>query len=161
MRARSLVVLALALAGASCFDPVHADRVDALGPEKDGVRPGPDHRPGQPCNTCHGGNGPGSPEFSVAGTVYTTPDATEAAQGVRITITASDGSTITLVSNSVGNFYATKEEWYGPFPMKVQVDGAKTQMTTRIGGQAGCGFCHRNPADVDHVPAIYLNPAAP
>lgn len=160
MRARPLL-LAFALAGASCLDPVHADRVDALGPEINGVGPGPNHRPGQPCNTCHGGDGPGSPEFSVAGTVFTTPDATEAAQGVRVTVTASDGSAITLVSNGAGNFYVTKEEWYGPFPMKVQVEGAATQMTTRIGGQAGCGFCHRNPADVAHVPPVYLKAATP
>ena len=66
-----LAVVAAASGGVlSCYDPVHDQEVAALGGEAPGVSPGPTHRPGQPCNVCHGGVGPANLRFSVAGTVY-------------------------------------------------------------------------------------------
>ena len=66
-----LATLVMASWGAiSCYDPVHDQEVAALGGEAPGVPQGPLHRPGQPCNVCHGGIGPANLRFSVAGTVY-------------------------------------------------------------------------------------------
>lgn len=154
--------LAAALACVSCMDPVHSDRVDALGPEVNGQKPGPTHRPGQPCTTCHGGSGPGSPEFVVAGTIYASVDGNDPAPGVDVQLTASDGRTITLRTNAVGNFYLPRKEWDAPFPMKVKLAAATPagqaikQMTTRMGGEGGCAFCHRSPSDSSHMPHVYL-----
>ena len=50
----------------ACGDPVHDARVAALGDERPGVPAGPNHRPGQPCLACHGGDGPSDVELAVA-----------------------------------------------------------------------------------------------
>ena len=77
---------------AACFDPVHDDAVEALGPEKRGVRPGPNHRPGQPCLTCHGDQGPAEPEFALAGTIYLARGVLEPVSGVSVHLTDAVGS---------------------------------------------------------------------
>jgi hypothetical protein len=138
------------------MDPVQSDREDALGPEPNGEEPGPTHRPGQPCTACHNRHGSGSPEFVVAGTIYATRTGNEPAAGVAVTLTASDGRSITLETNAVGNFYVPREQWDAPFPMKVTVSGVTTQMATRIGGDGGCAACHRSPADRAHMPHVYV-----
>src|SRR5690348_913971 len=86
---RLLVVLAAIGASPSCSDPVHSDEVAALGPEADGVRPGPLHRAGQPCMTCHGGSGPAGAVFAVAGTVFKTADAREGIADVQVSMSDS------------------------------------------------------------------------
>ena len=154
--------LASAVAAASCIDPVHADAVAALGPEAAGVREGPTHRPGQPCTVCHGGSGPGSPEFSVAGTVFLTRGADDPAVGVDVVLIAADGSTRTERTNAVGNFYITRREWDPPFPLRVELQqgGTSKKMETRAGGDGWCGVGHRSQArgggDSRHMPGVFL-----
>jgi hypothetical protein len=151
MRAPSFLLcasfLAVALASVSCFDPVHSDAVAALGDEANGEHPGPLHRAGQPCLTCHGGHGPGSPEFSIAGTVYATRTGTAALAGVQVTLQDAAGSKHVFNTNQVGNFYVPKTEWDPVYPLFVRLDfdGKKKLMQTRIGGQGACGFCHDGP----------------
>ena len=78
MTARSTAALALGVllvcaapsALLGCNDATHDEEVAALGAEDPAVPPGPDHRPGQPCLTCHGGIGPAKQQFSIGGTVY-------------------------------------------------------------------------------------------
>ena len=75
MRPSRALKLAAVLVGSAaalfaCVDEVHDQEVAALGPEQPGVPPGPTHRPGQPCVTCHGGSGPAHTQFSVGGTAY-------------------------------------------------------------------------------------------
>jgi hypothetical protein len=154
-----------AVASTSCFDPEHNDEVDALGGEMNGIDPGPYHRPGQPCRACHGELGPGSPEFSIAGTVYANRDNGVPKRGVAITITDVTGDARTLMSNEVGNFYISIDEWSPTFPVNVKLafpglDPAKqTQMQTPIGRNGGCAFCHYG-ADNEptHMPPVYLEP---
>jgi hypothetical protein len=170
-------VLLLATVSASCFNPVHSDDVAALGGEVAGVREGPTHRPGQPCLVCHGGKGPGSPEFEIAGTIYELRDSPSApAEGVEIVIT--DSSTppksITLQSNRAGNFYLEKDRESFFYPLYVELDDARIKqelplvptagirnMRTAIGRNAGCAFCHVNGVnDADkktHMPQVFLN----
>lgn len=159
-------VMLAAIASTSCFDPVHSDEVNALGGETNGVGPGPLHRPGQPCRTCHGGMGPGSPEFSIAGTIYLTRDVGTPQAGVSVTITDVTGDKRTLTSNQAGNFYIDINQWSPTFPVKVRVGSegltddqkrAQAQMVSPIGRDGGCGFCHYG-ADNEptHMPPIYM-----
>jgi hypothetical protein len=130
------LLLGIALA---CGDPTHDDAVAALGPEAPGVQPGPTHRPGQPCLTCHGGSGPGNATFSVGGTVFETerlplPDGGAppvSAPLVGATVQLSDSSeltdasdastsstaTFTTTTNGVGNFFVLASQWTPVFPL--------------------------------------------
>ncbi len=115
-----LSVLATALLD-GCADPVHNAEVAALGPEANGVPPGPTHRPGQPCLTCHGGEGPGGLTFVTAGTVYVnqySPDAgSTALNGGVVHLVDSEGHTFDSKTNTVGNFYVTTDQWSPVFPL--------------------------------------------
>jgi len=176
---RSLAMAAIVFAAtlsASCFDPVHTDDVAALGGEVSGVREGPTHRPGQPCLVCHGGKGPGSPEFEIAGTIYEYRDVPSGGvEGVEVRISDSSNppNTVTLQSNRAGNFYLEKDRASLYYPLFVELNdsrivdvpaGVKT-MVTPIGRDAACAFCHVNninPADrTTHMPHVYLNLAPP
>jgi cytochrome c553 len=166
-----------ATASASCFDPVHSDAVDALGPEAagDGPQKGRGHRAGQPCLTCHGGDGPGSPEFSFAGTVYLYRDLPEPAVGTKIEIreVADETKAVTLVSNEIGNFYIEKSSFDPTYPVFVSLVDSKItdvpvglkDMVTPIGRNGGCGGCHaKDITKVDPkrmMPHVYLNLAPP
>lgn len=178
LHARSLgigLVALFAACSASCFDPVHAREVAALGDEAPGVDPGATHRPGQPCRVCHGGDGPGEPEFTFAGTIYLYRDLPQPAVGTTIEIREAGDETkrVTAVSNEVGNFYITKEQFNPQFPVLVSLVDTKItdqppgqkDMITPIGRNGGCGFCHA--ADITEadrkkvMPHVYLNAAPP
>lgn len=154
----TLAALVLAIAGSSCVDPVHDDAVDALGDEAPGVRPGPTHRPGQPCLTCHGGDGPGEPEMSIGGTVYAVRAGTEGIADVSVIVTDAKGGERELTTNSVGNFYMFKSEWEPVFPLTVTVAGAgaEARMKTTIGRDGACATCHRGAGDARRMPGVYL-----
>lgn len=155
MLRRALLVAAML---ASCKDPVHDDAVAALGPEPAGSRPGPNHRAGQPCVVCHGGHGPGSPDFSVAGTIYTVVGSGQPASGAAITITDAFGSTFEAEANRAGNFYVLQRDWDPQYPLTVRVSlGSDHQdMTTTIGRDGSCNSCHQDPGDGSHMPGVYV-----
>jgi len=165
-RFRSVILLLAATGSASCFDPVHDDQVTALGPEVAGVPEGPTHRPGQPCRTCHGGDGPGSPEWSIAGTMYRVRNEPGTLEGVRVILTDSSANPVEhiVTSNSAGNFYIPMDDWSPTFPVFVRLEyggGAtkmrSTEMLSPIGRNGGCGFCHYG-ADNEpgHMPPVFL-----
>lgn len=158
VRLRFLAAFVFSALLASCFNPVHDDAVDALGPEINGIRPGPRHRAGQPCLVCHGGLGPGSPEMSVGGTVYLARGGTEAASDVAVLLTDAKGATRTLASNDVGNFYVWKSDWDPAFPLSVSVSRGSDQqkMESVIGRDGACATCHRGQGDATHMPAVFL-----
>ncbi len=171
MQARHLIYVAVAALGASgslsCFDPVHAREVDALGPERTGVRPGPNHRPGQNCLTCHGGNGPASPDFSIAGTVYSAFGVLEPLAGVAIVLEDANHEPRSVSSNEVGNFYMTTTSWSPTFPVNVLLQDRRADahgvkaMVTPIGRTGGCAFCHYGAVDEPtHMPPVYLRQKA-
>lgn len=157
-----LIAIAFGLVSASCYDPVHDDDVAALGPEAPGVSPGPTHRPGQHCTTCHGGDGPGDPQWSVAGTVYDTLGSTTPATGAVVTVTDAKGSKRDLTANQVGNFYVSIDDWAPIFPLHISIayQGVNKQMITAIGRDGGCGACHRGAGDRFFVPAVYVKSGA-
>jgi hypothetical protein len=163
-RPRLLVLLSILVA---CVDPVHDDAVEALGPERRGVREGPNHRPGQPCLTCHGGEGPASPEFSVAGTIYLARGVLEPVSGVTVHLVDATGATRDPRSNEVGNFYIGRSDWSPIYPVTVtlvdpraEVNGEK-KMETLLRRSAGCADCHRGAEGApDRMPAVYLREKA-
>ncbi len=175
---RSLALAVVALAATlstSCFDPVHADEVAALGDEVAGVRTGPTHRPGQPCLVCHGGKGPGSAEFEIAGTIYEYRDVPSGGvEGVAVRLTDVTGKVVQLTSNRAGNFYLEKDRETLYYPLTVELNDSRIttkpvgvkSMITPIGRNAGCAFCHVNNLNslkpevkTTHMPHVFLNEA--
>jgi len=158
-----LAPLALVLALASgaplgCYDPVHADAVAQLGPEVNGIPEGPLHRAGQPCTTCHGGVGPGEPDFAFGGTIYAVKGRPEPSVSTTVTVTDAFGDKRVALTNEVGNFWVTTDQWKPQFPLKVLLegDGVRREMGTLIGRDGGCGVCHRGGGDATFAPAVYL-----
>ncbi len=178
-----LAALAAALAPA-CADPVHDAEVSALGPETPGVPPGPTHRPGQPCLTCHGGDGPANATFVTAGTIYQSGYSVTAGTaylplvaGV-VHLIDSTGATYEALTNAVGNFYVTPGAWNPTFPLgdrpvdggqldyiSVYPAGMPTQGSSmqshiaRGGVYASCSYCHFDPPGPTSPGHVYLNPA--
>jgi hypothetical protein len=140
------------------LDPVHSQAVSNLGPETFGLHKGPTHRPGQPCLTCHGGQGPGSPELSVAGTVYKTLPATDWLEGATVTLKDASGTIRQLTTNRTGNFLVDKGEWTPVYPMLVSVafGGFSVDMETHVGRSGSCADCHTDPTSVSSAGHVYL-----
>lgn len=154
------LVLALGAQTLGCFDPIHADAVAELGGEAQGVRTGPNHRPGQPCLVCHGGDGPG-PDFEMAGTVYETRAGTAAAAGVTVRLTDAKGIPMEARTNQVGNFYIEGDRWSPTYPVRVELTrgGTPNKMETRIGRQTGCASCHQKAGSTTIAPLVYFSEA--
>lgn len=151
------LVLALA-ALAACYDPVHEDAVANLGPEVPGVPRGPLHRAGQPCTTCHSVGLEGGPVFSIAGTLYERRGQPTPLVGGRVTVTDARGTSITLASNEVGNFYVEEREFDPVYPLRVAISfgDVRREMITSISREGGCGACHRGAGDQTLMPGVFL-----
>jgi hypothetical protein len=150
--------LLLFLVIAACVDPVHDEEVDAEGPEVAGVEEGPLHRPGSPCTTCHGERGPGEPEISVGGTVFLAWNSDAGANGATVTVTDARDAGVTLTTNEVGNFFATKGDYDPVYPLRVKIEfeGQSEEMKTLVRRDGGCGRCHRSNGDSSHTLRIYV-----
>jgi hypothetical protein len=103
---------------------------------------GPMMAPFQDCIGCH--NGGAATRWTVAGTW---------AKGAHVTITDSNGKTVALRGNDVGNFYTAEGL---AFPITVSVDGAVMHQWDRVTGEpdptkvaqvsyGGCNACHFAP----------------
>jgi hypothetical protein len=146
-------------------DPVHQAQVDALGGETSGVPRGPYHRAGQPCTVCHGGEGPASTPFVVAGTIFADPAERVGVSGAEVIFVDSLGSSPppgSTVTNCVGNFFLTADTWNPAFPIRVAVASGQTvqQMVGHIGRQGSCGFCHKDPRGLDSPGHVFAGVAA-
>jgi len=95
---------------------------------------GPTMRPGEDCNSCHS-------EFTVAGTVFPSAQAQagEGIAGVTVSIVDSAQKTLTLTSNSAGNFYSEAPvSWPADISLSLG-----TRTATMGGASAGaCASCH-------------------
>lgn len=98
---------------------------------------GPTMRPGENCKSCHG--------FSVAGTVFGDAGAaaSEGIENASIILKDADGVSLTLTSNSAGNFYSNKSL---KFPLVAQItrNGVTKTMTQGV-TSGGCATCHASP----------------
>lgn len=94
---------------------------------------GPTMRPGEDCKACHG--------FSAAGTVFPSPraGAREGIDGVTITVVDADQRTVTMTSNSAGNFYTERAiKW--PADITLSLGGRTASMAAAPSG--ACASCH-------------------
>lgn len=108
--------------------------------------PGPMMRPGENCLSCHqdGFGDEEAPEFSAAGTVFASVDSEhcDGVQGVKVFLTAIDGSEVELVTNEVGNFWTTEplmEEGPGP---RLEFEGRSVSMGRDLPTIPACNACH-------------------
>jgi hypothetical protein len=154
---RFLLAALFGFAIAGCRDPVHDDEVDALGPEVEGVPQGPEHRPGQPCTVCHGGKGPGSPTFDLAGTVFAYPDSPAPREGALVRVVDGSGAEAAAYTNRVGTFYWTEHQLGLGFPLWVSIEycGQRVEMKTPIFRETACASCHRGES-TDSVAQVYF-----
>lgn len=104
-------------------------------------------QPGQDCMSCHAaGTGTGAPVWTIAGTLYAAPDASDHAgiEGGHVYITDAKGNSFTLTTNSAGNFYTAEAL---AFPLaKVQAEFGGTRMAMVSTPPTGsCNSCHAQP----------------
>ncbi len=158
------------LSTSGCYDANHDMQVAALGGEAPGVSPGPTHRPGQPCNVCHGGAGPASLQFSMAGTVYTyIYDTSQPASGAQVTIQDATGALWHTTTNSVGNFFILSSSWSPVYPITVpsilDSNGNPTKlppsMTTLDNREGSCATCHGVTTGPTSVGPVYIYKTLP
>ena len=96
--------------------------------------------PGSNCISCHAGSDD-APRFTAAGTVYGRGDAAanEGLAGVTVTLVGSGGGeTVTLTTNSVGNFF-TGAPLTPPISVTVSLGGNTAAMS---GATGACAECH-------------------
>lgn len=155
-RARVLAVSAALLLWAC--DPVNDDAVAALGGEASGVRPGPLHRPGQPCLLCHDGAFGNPPAFSLAGTVFLQPTGKQPVQSASVDVQEPSGTVTRFETNQAGNFYVSPSRFQPVFPLevKLQYQGQTTTMHGLIGRDGACAGCHSDPAGADSPGHVFL-----
>ena len=100
------------------------------------------HNAGRNCLTsgCH--SGVGEKRFYIGGTIYTDADGTNARVGAKIKVIDTNGSTIKLTSDQLGNFY-TQKSVNAPFTITVSYQGRKVKMPSEASG-GGCNTdgCH-------------------
>lgn len=140
----------------SCSDPVTSGALNALPAEDPAIPIGEYHRAGQRCVVCHDPSGPASDSpFALAGTVFAQPQNTVGVDQATVAFTDSSGSSFTVQTNCVGNFFVWRPgygsgapTWNPEFPIFVRVfknglaltmqgqldasDRAPTATTTRI-----------------------------
>jgi hypothetical protein len=121
-----------------------------------GLEGSPGMMPGSNCIDCHRAGGAADfHQFSVAGTVYASPDAGEndGVQGVEILVTDGAGRKLTLTSNGAGNFY-TAEPLVAPIMVAAQWGQTRMFMAEsppagvpdgHTGVSVGCALCHTLP----------------
>ena len=153
-------------------DPVHDAAVNALGPEVAGIPKGEYHRAGQPCVTCHGGEGPASTQFAVAGTVFYGPPTTNTPPiGVgNATVYLEDDSQsqFQVVTNCVGNFWIKPSDWTPQFPLTVTrrrpargADARRSSMQSHIGRDGSCARLPPVPHEPQLLPDAGAHPPVP
>jgi len=139
----TLILLGIAMMIA-CGDPTHDNAVAALGSDPTGQPNGPTHRAGEPCLVCHGGSGPGSAQFSVGGTLYAVKGQPDPLVNGTVHLTDATDAGFDIPTNSVGNFYATVDEWkpVAPIHVRVTLDTAEADMISHVGRDGSCADCH-------------------
>jgi hypothetical protein len=113
---------------------------------EEGEVTGPLMRPGTNCIRCHSSGGEAaSKPFSFGGTVYPTADAAlcDGVSGVIFRITDSVGTTVSVTSNAVGNFYSVAP-LEPPLQVEAEYEGRIAVMPVTTPTR-GCALCHSSP----------------
>lgn len=110
---------------------------------------GPTMKPGEDCLGCHKPGGENT--FNAAGTVF--PSAQAAAnlgvEGALVQIVDGSGNTVSLTSNSAGNFYTDKAITW-PADITITQGSNTVQMTAAPSG--ACNGCHTLTSGRIHIP---------
>ena len=95
---------------------------------------GPNMRPGENCKSCHG-------NFTIAGTVFPSAQAqaSEGISGVTVTVVDSAQNTLTMTSNSAGNFF-TGDSVTWPASITLTLGTRTANMPSAPSG--ACASCH-------------------
>jgi hypothetical protein len=134
----------------------------------------PTMNPGLDCLSCHsaGSNPPffaNDRPWTIAGTVYASPDAlADAGQpNVQILVTDANGQQLTLVSNAAGNFYTAEAVAFPLQSLMVQNKTHRMQMDlaspyTPIPGfpslTGDCNSCHTQPSTFQAPGRLFVAP---
>lgn len=119
----------------------------------------PTMQPGSDCLACHvQGGSAGNEPFTAAGTVFGSPTAAldQGVEGVEVLLSDAPGKTVTLVTNSVGNFY-TQEPLVFPIRAKLRRGDSVAAMPFPI-ANGGCASCHTVPPAGGAPGRLYLAP---
>jgi len=159
----------LVLLVASCADPLKDAEILALGGEVPGVEEGEFHRPGQPCLVCHSVYGGAEPRMSIGGTVYFKPSDQQPypVGAITVRLVDSEGEARERVTNCIGNFFITKDEWDPAFPLRVELleplspdapDELRLNATmfSRIAREGSCAGCHTHPASAFSPGVVFV-----
>jgi hypothetical protein len=125
----------------------------------------PTMNPGIDCLTCHGPDLRASyKSWTIAGTVYPSPDslADGGQPNVQILITDANGTQLTLVSNSAGNFY-TEETLAFPLQSlmvqngrhRMQMDLSENFIPSTV---SSCNQCHNQPSAFSAPGRLFVEP---
>ncbi len=130
-----------------------------------GVKPGPLHRPGQPCLVCHSGKGPAALEFSLAGTVYKYLESGEPMANAVVQFVDKAGQRTFTGTNCAGNFFVQRADFDPVFPVWTRVvfgGFPDADMSTPIFREGSCAHCHSDPPGEASAGRIYIaNPGTP
>lgn len=153
----SCLVGALALAAASCGDPVPDSEINALGSENPTIPPGPLHRAGQPCLLCHHDGGK-APAFTLAGTVYVNATSGKALANADVIILDSVQAIFHASTNCAGNFYVRPTEFVPTYPVwfSVRAAGKQRDMDTASYREGSCAACHTKMIGPASAGPVYL-----
>jgi hypothetical protein len=107
---------------------------------------------------CHGGDGPGSPTFSVAGTVFETPGELVALPGTLVHLADANGKRVSTWTNDAGNFYLGFNDFSPRYPLWVSLerDGVLVEMKTPSYREGSCAGCHVDPSGAESVGHVYF-----
>jgi len=91
------------------------------------------HNSGADCRSCH--------NLAYAGTIVSSKSGSAVVSGVKVTVSQSDGTVITMVSDQTGNFYSYSGSPEGGY--SARVEGNRTQMVQHP-THGGCNAtgCH-------------------
>lgn len=176
---RRAAALAVAMLAGCIGQSPEAAREANLGPEEPGVPQGPNHRPGQPCLTCHSEeHDPGGEHFLFAGTVYRRAGDERGLEGAEVVFADAEGRSFTARTNRVGTFFVRTGGGSAPvqhsegelrvpfqpkFPVRVKVrDGAVEQnMQGLIWREGSCAACHGGEASAASNGWIFVEGETP
>jgi hypothetical protein len=153
--AGTLLVLAIAGCNQNGTGPL-GEPLDQLA----GFAGTPVMQPGQDCTICHRAGKPASDrQWTISGTVFSSPTACAkylidagtgcqgGVEGVQVLVTEANGQTLTLTTNSAGNFY-TDEPIDQFTSLMIQKGDRRMVMNLPVAGglgasgTVGCNYCH-------------------
>jgi hypothetical protein len=95
------------------------------------------HNPGLPCLTCHAGQQPTAPVFTVAGTLYNSAQGTAGVTAATMTITDATGTAVKVTTGTNGNFWTSQA-----VTLPLTVSASKCPDTKRMNAQPQTGDCN-------------------